>query len=524
MTGVKLTPRQYRRHEKPYDPQPFFTSLRVRGTLTILIPILMIMGVSTAVEYFRHRERNLKNMSLLASQTGQVIENILQQDMLLSDFARLQTTFDDISKDERIRRLYLMDTDGKVVIAPNNENVGEILNAQDETCQPCHSLLPSDRPSGIVVSDVDGQRYFRSMHPIENQPACTACHDADQRLIGVLLTDFSFAPVENALTADVRDNLIWWIGTAIVMALLVNLAINRTILRRIYKLGQAIANFDRQDQTLKLDETPDDEIGRLSSIYNAMADRIGERDKENRALTRALNKRIVERGILLQRLITAQEEERKRVARELHDELGQGLSSTALSIELAQKLLTRDLESADENLQRAQVLISETSDQMYDLILGLRPSALDDLGLEAALRSLTQRTLEPKGVAIDLKADVLTDRLPAEVETVLFRVFQEALTNVVRHACAENVILRLVREDHHLKGEITDDGVGFDLQTLATDTENERGLGLLGMRERVEQFGGEIEIHSQPGEGTRIRVYIPIEETADDGDDQDLDR
>ncbi len=229
-------------------------------------------------------------------------------------------------------------------------------------------------------------------------------------------------------------------------------------------------------------------------------------------LNAELQARVEERGELLRRILTAQEEERKRLARELHDELGQGLSSMALSLELAQRKADRDPKGAVEHLDQIREMIAEASDEMYDLILGLRPSALDDLGLVTALQAQAKRTLEPAGITFELETSGLSQRLPSAMETVLFRIFQEALTNIQRHAGARHVRLRLDRDDGCLEAEIRDDGIGFHPGTSPRSPWKGRGLGVMGMRERAAQCGGDLEIDSRPGEGTRIHVRLPLSE------------
>ena len=500
-------------HE-PLPRKPRAVSLRVKVTLVMMLVMMVSLGLSTAIEYFHYRDRSLSTMSMMASQTGQVIENALLRDMLLSDFGRIQSTFDSIAEDKRIRTLYLLDTTGRVVFAPELNGVGQTLDNRDVSCQPCHHLPPSERPSGVVVTNADGVTVFRSMHPIENRPQCMGCHGADQRLIGLLLTDLSVQPVQAALAADLRDNLIWWIGTTLVVVVLVNFATNQMVLNRLHNMAQALSGFGGESTLPHLSERPNDEIGRLSKAFNAMVERVGQRESENRALWRSVKDRMQERERLLRSLITAQEEERRRVARELHDELGQDLSGTAIRIENARRAIARDPQAAFDLLEQAQSTIAEATDRMYDMILGLRPSVLDDLGLAAALRTQCQRTLEPAGIAFELETLGLSDRLPPEIETVLFRISQEALTNVLRHAKAGNVRLRLSRNENTVEAEIQDDGIGFDPSDFAAFGD-EHGLGLLGMRERVEQFGGTIEIQSRPGAGSRIRVILAMSSDVD---------
>lgn len=487
-------------------------NLQPKVSILIIVPMLLILALSTILGYVQQRDRALSSMSLIASQTGQVIEHALEQEMLKSDFEGIQLAFDTIGQDSRIRTLYLMDTDGRVVVAPDGEGVGNRLDYRDETCQPCHRLPATERPSGIVVEADDGEPFFRSMNPIENQPECTRCHDPDKPLNGLLLTDLSIAPVEAALASDLRSNLAWSAGTVIVTGILANLAVNRWVLVRLRRLSGALGDIAREGLSTKLPEQPADEIGHLSAAFNSMAKRIQKRDRENKALSEALQAQAEERGQLLERLIQAQEEERKRVARELHDDLGQGLTSIALTIEVAQGELRSKPGAAGEHLKQARRLTADVIDRMYNLILGLRPSVLDDLGLIPALRAHLQTALEPEGISFELDEISLKDRLPAAIETALFRIVQEAITNIVRHSRATHVSLQIAQQGEDVRAEIADNGMGFNLGAYRSAHGDSHGFGLLGMRERVSHLAGDLRIESHPGGGTRIRVRIPTKE------------
>jgi signal transduction histidine kinase len=490
-------------------------NLRLKVSLLIIVPMLLILIASTSVAYSRQREQALESMSLLASQTGEVIERSLQEAMLAADVQRMQSTFDAVGDDPRIRALYLLDPNGQIVFSPRGTGVGERLSNSDPTCQPCHSLEPAQRPSGIVVTNDDGETVFRSMHPIENRPECHQCHDPQQRLNGLLLADLSIEPVETTIAADLRSNLTWWTGTVVVIAVLANWAVNRWVLSRLSGIAEAIENVGDKGLAANLPDTPTDEIGKLSAAINTMAGQVSLREQENAALSAALQERAEERGRLLERLISAQEEERMRVARELHDELGQSLSSTSLNVELAQRAFQeQDKANADDHLEQAQGMIADATDRMYQLIHGLRPSALDDLGLVAALRAHAEQVLKPAGIAFDLEASTLGERLPPAVETALFRIHQEAMTNVLRHAEAERVQIRLAREGGGVVAEIQDNGVGFDPTGALESGPIRPSYGLLGMRERAILLGGQIEFESSPGEGTLVRVRIPLEESS----------
>jgi signal transduction histidine kinase len=213
---------------------------------------------------------------------------------------------------------------------------------------------------------------------------------------------------------------------------------------------------------------------------------------------------------LLNKIITAQEEERRRIARELHDDTSQSL--TALLYAAEQALDLDDPAEVRRLLSAMRQLAVGTLDGVHDLIFDLRPTLLDHLGLLPALRWLAQSRLEPGGVRVRIEESSPAVRLPSEVETALFRVVQEAVSNINRHAAARNVHLRFEHDDRSVTLSITDDGIGFDMMELALAPDNGRGLGLLGMQERVQLLGGEVEITSAPGRGTRVSLNVPLPE------------
>jgi PAS domain S-box-containing protein len=217
------------------------------------------------------------------------------------------------------------------------------------------------------------------------------------------------------------------------------------------------------------------------------------------------------RGELFQKAINAQEEERKRIARELHDETSQNL--TALLFLSEEVLEMDDLEQAQKRLARMQSLVKLTLDGVHKIIFDLRPSMLDHLGLVPALRWYAESRLSPKEVRVEIKEASRPRRLPAEVETALFRVVQEAINNVARHAAARNVRIEFEFEDQAVKVEVEDDGIGFDIGSSQTiSPENGRGLGLMGMQERIELLGGEISVETNPGFGTLLVIQVPLVE------------
>ena len=213
------------------------------------------------------------------------------------------------------------------------------------------------------------------------------------------------------------------------------------------------------------------------------------------------------------RLIDAHEDERKSISRELHDGMGQAL--TAMQINLAEigKALPPECPSeARERLAETRSLVEETLEQVRELAQGLRPGMLDDLGLVPTVRWYTNQFRKRLGIAGDLEALGLEERLTSDTEVVLYRAVQEALTNVARHAKANRVKIRLERKDSAVVALVEDDGSGFDTAALEEPGALERGLGLLGMRERASALDGTVTIESRPGHGTRLLIEIPVAE------------
>jgi len=492
-------------------PNSIDRSLRAKVTLGIIFPMVLMLSIFTYIEYTQHRSVLLNNLSVLASYNGQLIEETLQHSMLVSDFAEVQRILDTVGKTENFRVVYILNTSSQVIFSPNGVGVGIQLDNRNPTCQPCHKLPPIERPSGIVVSEDGGQRFFRSMHPIENRPACTQCHDPQQRLIGLLLTDIPVAPFESAFLTDLRENLLWGGITILISVMIANLVMERLVIHRLKRVADALANFGSGKPNLPLSTGSTDEIGQLEVDFDEMGQRIQTEEAENRSLSEHLRRQTTQQQDLLKRLITAQEDERKRVARELHDELGQSLSGLALHSEAMGQFIHSDPERALEQLLLTRGLIDKTTQQMYELILALRPSVLDDLGLTAALRSLAERVLKVNGIKFELDTSSLNKRLPASIETTLYRIFQEAMSNVVKHSGADQVKITLAQCDGVFEGEFLDNGHGFSLDNIDREVNSPHGLGLLGMQERVAQHGGSMNIISQMGEGTRIQVRIPLE-------------
>ncbi|HJR53912.1 MAG TPA: PAS domain S-box protein [Gemmatimonadota bacterium] len=203
--------------------------------------------------------------------------------------------------------------------------------------------------------------------------------------------------------------------------------------------------------------------------------------------------------------VRAAEEERQRIARELHDDTAQRLAGLMLMLRVAGR--TEDAKEREERIERVREEIGAAADAVRRIARGLRPPILDEVGLPAALESLVRSLRHAHGFGIDLTMEQTVGRMGADSELAMYRIVQEALSNAIRHAGASRVSVSLHAEDHVLCAEVEDDGRGFATERPFSD--EGQGLGLVGMRERARQAGGTLEIDSAPGSGTRIRVTLP---------------
>jgi signal transduction histidine kinase len=208
---------------------------------------------------------------------------------------------------------------------------------------------------------------------------------------------------------------------------------------------------------------------------------------------------------LSQRLVAAQEEERRRVARELHDEVGQALSAVLVELGRLESRLPAEPQENRAMLSVARQLADRATAQVRDMALLLRPSMLDDLGLVPALRWQAREVSRRTGVKVKVAAETVADDLPDEYRTCVYRIVQEAVNNAARHAHASTVRVEACQENERIRVSIQDDGTGFDTAMV-------KGMGILGMEERVKRLGGVFRIDSERGGGTIVSLLLPLAE------------
>jgi signal transduction histidine kinase len=319
-------------------------------------------------------------------------------------------------------------------------------------------------------------------------------------------------------------------GVVLAAALLVtSWFIRRQIVGPIQALDQASMQLAAGNLGVPIPNGGIDEVAHLTANLEQMRARLEATLEDHRRWNEALEERVAERTCelttiyeqlegketmcqqLLGKVLTAQEEERTRLARELHDTIGQSLTAIIMTTAAVENNLPPDFLSGKKKLANVRDIARQALQELRNLIFNLRPETLDDLGLALALRSQAKKHLEPAGIQTRFKVAGLKDRLPAEVEIAVFRVVQEAITNIVRHAQASAADISLTKENGRLIIRVEDDGVGFDTASLPRG--DQKGWGLRGMEERITMLGGEFYVGPRASDGTLVLAEVPLDQT-----------
>ena len=273
------------------------------------------------------------------------------------------------------------------------------------------------------------------------------------------------------------------------------IGLERLVLSRVTAVRSEVDSIgSTRDSKQRLSVWGNDELSGLAKDVNKMLDQLETAEEQVKVQNRALRQLNI-------RLSKAQESERRFIARELHDEIGQQLTAIGYLLDTTSGPASEQIQG---NLDQARTRLRELIATVSDLSTTLRPSQLDDLGLSPALDSLVRQYQTLGGMHMKFEHDDLEERLPPNTEIAAYRVVQEALTNVFRHSAASEVVITVKTNNSSLKISVEDNGVGFN--PLVTDPSS---TGLVGMRERVENLGGELTIESSPGNGTRMQATLP---------------
>lgn len=455
----------------------------------IVIAIALLLGFWMSLQTYNTMQTNLREqLTKQGVSTGQYI-SARSVDLIFTNdtFGLHQLITNVVENNKDIRYVFILDSQGEIIVNSFGEVLPkDLINANKAINKTEYNIQPLDTEEGII---------YDIALPIFEGTA------------GTVRLGMSEVEIKNLLgntmqTMMLTTLLVVFIGIAaayFLTSLLTNPISQMVETTKAVGKGQ----FDKRVNISWFH----DEITTLGEAFNEMIDNLQKSDQL--------------RSNLLKKIITAQEEERNRIARELHDQTGQSLTSLLIGIKMLEE--SRDIEEVRGKAVQLRQLTNNTLDEIRDLALALRPSALDDMGLEAALKRYTQDSSYKLGLDVDFQAFGMQGLyLQPEIRLTIYRVVQEALTNVAKYSQASEASVILECKGDNLIAIIEDNGVGFDVQATLNSAEMEKKLGLHGMKERVNLIGGELTIESEPGTGTTIYAHINIRGLVASDDNEDI--
>ena len=432
------------------------------GTLLILMAIISIDSLYTLEAFETHNTQIRQDLLYREHTLEQVRTSVYESGDIMSDYTVIES---DLHTRERLRT--------------------EFQSIHSETTallKACIQSLPTDKRDSFQHLGEELERYWSRADPI------FALRATEKKGLG-----------HSALRSDVLSQY------AEVLAITKEIsAVNDDELKEAdRRISETFSQFRRRLLMLAVIGFSFGLILATTTIVYAgrLEKRVEDKYEESLQAQRELKQ-------LSKRLVEAEERERRAISRELHDEVGQCLSALLIDVDNLTEMSSEE-GAFRQGLQKIKTLAENCVNEVRNMALLLRPSMLDDLGLVAALDWQAREVSKRTSMLVDTVDENVSENLPEEYKTCVYRIVQEALNNCSKHAYAKNVRVVVRQEPNYLRVSIEDDGKGFDASRV-------RGLGLVGMNERVSQLGGVLKVESDPARGTRLRVDLPLPNPSDD--------
>jgi signal transduction histidine kinase len=417
---------------------------------------------------------------------GRSIADTIQRPASTGDFFAVHQQLHEAQKTfPEIRYALLRSPDGKIVASTFKTGIpADLMKMPTPSCPPDCGTEYLGSSEGIIIN---------ANFPVVGGYAGTL-------QIGVL------DDMVRGELAKMTETVIWGLILCFTLGICFALWLTGIMTRPIHRLVQTANRIREGEFETRAEVFSSDEIGRLAVAFNQMAEALMRYRLEVEAKEKA-------RLSLIERIVQVQEDERKNISRELHDHFGQSLLALMLKVQAGCQHADEKCGNAshsDSLYAEVEATIKQIIGDVHRLAWGMRPSILDDYGLDSALARHIEEVSRTSGFEIDYQFNSPEglERLPSRVEVPLFRIAQEAITNMIRHAQATHASVIVLRQLREITMLVEDDGKGFDMAMV--QAKEDECLGLMGMSERVNLLGGSFVIESAPGEGTTIRVRIPL--------------
>lgn len=437
------------------------------------------------------------------SEVASYIAALSSNDILLDDYYLL---FDRINRikdtTEDVRYILVTNSFGRIIAHTFSGNLPEGLPLMAPSIKTINqseafSFGDNDQPNGLSYQ----VGRFNS-----NEGAIREITVPIESGIGFVRVGMSERSTQQLLRKKMGDFFIITLLSCM-LAMLASAYLAHVIIKPIRTLAQAAKEIHRGNLSVQTKKLAEDEIGHLTGLFNEMANGLKQKEMENNRLLAELRDKEAIRTFLINKMFSIQEEERQRLSRELHDETGQSLVSILAYMKVLQSKLTSDTQR--NLLQEGRNLVINVLEGLRKTAVELRPPVLDDLGIVAAMTKYIQGFSIGKNIAVKFSPPESKLFLSNETALALYRILQESLTNIAKHAKATSVWITLSTLNHSVTLKIEDNGVGMKSEVLQV-AHATNCLGIYGMQERAELVGGTLSMQSSQGEGTTITVTLPI--------------
>ncbi len=463
-----------------YNPIPILHSLRFRliaSIVTIEVIMLSLLVINNAAIIQSTHTDRLRDT---AKSMIQQIANTSGNHMVAVDYATLKDYLSNIINYKELSYIAIVDRDENAVIA-----LGTLI----PEVKPDIDLHPAQVKDGVFDITQDIQ--------VAGQP------------MGRVLMGFSLSLMDDAISKSLNRGIMIAL-IEIILTIIVTIIIGLSLTRRLGVLSKAAAEVEAGNYSVSVPPETNDEVGMTASAFNRMVAEISKRTRQLLEEEGRTQRLLDENRLLIQKSLEVQEQERKHLARELHDELGQCLTAIQADAESIKDLPAENTERITASANAILKVSSHIYDVVHSMMHRLRPSILDNLGLEEALKEEINNWQE-RNLKIDCSYDFSGDlsKLEEHTNITIYRIIQECLTNIAKHACAKHVTIKLKNDAEELTLTINDDGIGMDKNHSSKNSNV--GLGLIGMRERIQALHGDFYYETSSSKGFQIFISIPHE-------------
>ena len=475
----------------------FIRSLRFKIVLSVIIPVIVALALLGWSFYVRQQRLQENQLHQTATQVGEMMFGSLHHAMQVDDFGLATHILADVGNIENIDRVQLLDMKGEVILDSLSQSQGENKKTTEPGCIECHTLPPDQMPHSVKLTS--GSDVLRIETPVFKRPECMECHAEQEPYLGILLMDVSLDAVRQDLRSALLTTLLTLFAAVIFVAIGIYLIMNWLVVRRVESLRPPLTELAGGNLAIRIpvNDDPGDEIDELAGVINRLARQFEKHTWEQE-----------ERGLVRQQAIM---EERERIARDLHDGFAQIPTYVQTKAGAVRLMLEGgQIDQAKTHLSQLEDAAKELLVEVREAIISLRLSSQVGSGLKQGLQSYVEQLTRLSGLKVGLIIDPGLDQLDleSEIELQLFRIIQEALTNVRKHSGASKAQVDLRLDGDILNLTIRDDGKGFDQER--TRPRGATGFGIKNMAERAQEIGADLRITPEPGGGTRVAVTVQI--------------